>query len=142
MSTVSDPASAFIYIEPTLLLGPQLGSVQLPPVAFLGTYHLHGKLVRRAQGVVTLSAYEYEPGVNKVVESSFGGKCIQVGYVCFNSHEINLHSNLRPPFPERWWAGSFDEPAPSPDNLKIKEFLDQALTHFGKRSVLFIRFVI
>ena len=40
-------------------------------------------MVRKAQGVVTLSAYEYEPGVNKAVESILGGKCLQVGYLYF-----------------------------------------------------------
>ena len=45
--------------------------------------HLQAKMIRKAQGVVTLSAYEYEPGVNKVVESIFGGKCFQVGYIYF-----------------------------------------------------------
>ena len=47
----------------------------------------------------------------------------------------------RPLFPERWWAGSFDKPAPSPDNLKIMQFLDQAVTRFGKHSVLYIRLI-
>ena len=40
-------------------------------------------MTHKAQGVVTVSSHEYEPGVGKAVESTFGGKCIQVGYVCF-----------------------------------------------------------
>lgn len=100
-------------------------------------------MVRKAQGVVTLSGYEYEPGVKKAVESAFGGKCLQVGYVCFTLMNLSMLSlnSRRPVFPERWWAGSFDEPAHSPDNLRIMQFLDQAVTRFGKHSVLYIRFV-
>ena len=82
MSVVGDSAIAFICIELTLLLGPQLGSVRLPPASLLSTYHLHAAFVRQAQGVVTLTAYEYEPGAGSAVESAFGGRCIQVGYVC------------------------------------------------------------
>ena len=45
--------------------------------------HLQASMVRKARGVVSLSAYEYEPGANKAVESTIGGKCLQVGYLCF-----------------------------------------------------------
>lgn len=40
-------------------------------------------MVQKAQGVVTPTAYEYEPGASNAIESTFGGKCFQVGYVCF-----------------------------------------------------------
>ena len=85
MSAVSDLAIASTFIEPISSLGPQLGSARIPPVSVLCTYLLHEVLIRKAQGVVTLTAYEYEPGANKAVESVFGGKCLQVGYVCFVS---------------------------------------------------------
>ena len=45
--------------------------------------HLQASMIRKAQGVVTLSAYEYEPGVNKTVEATFGGKCLQIGCLYF-----------------------------------------------------------
>ena len=43
---------------------------------------LQAAMIQKAQGVVSLSAYEYEPGAKEAVESTFGGKCLQVGYVC------------------------------------------------------------
>ena len=45
--------------------------------------HLQASMVRKAQGVVVLSTYEYEPGAKSAVESTFGGRCLQVGYVYF-----------------------------------------------------------
>lgn len=62
---------------------PQLGSAPVLVPSLRRTYHLQASMVRKAQGVVTLTAFEYEPGVSKVVESTFGGKCLQVGYDCF-----------------------------------------------------------
>ena len=61
--------------------------------------HLQASMVRKVQGVVILSAYEYEPGANKAVESTIGGKCLQVGYVYFVPiNLLVLNSTLSQPF--------------------------------------------
>ena len=61
---------------------PQLGTTPLLPPAFRRMMPLQAAMIQKAQGVVSLSACEYEPGAKEAVESTFGGKCFQVGYVC------------------------------------------------------------